>query len=251
MFTAFSLPYPWFVQRLRSYGFGVNMNRPTRICSLGVLVAFTLSLPAAGQLFSPALIPEPAIALIRRPGIQEELTLSAGQVEELNRIRDTEFNSFHHELKTLKHEFLQRSIGASRDEQEKNFKHLVEFANEGNRRLRQLVLEVLSVHQRKRFDQILFQYHVSRGHYEIALSLSGIPVDVDSNRLKEMEKSRRAVVDAQIAQLELETRTAMLGRLWSVSRNRLRRLAGDVFDFKAGETIGPLKSQEDEPNPRR
>ena len=94
----------------------------------------------------------------------------------------------------------------------------------------------------ERFEQILFQYHLSRGHYKLALAVYDIDINEDvDEELKNNEKTRRAAVDAEIAQLEMVTRLEMLATtLDRVSKVQLKRLTGDVFDFKTGRTIGPI-----------
>ena len=62
--------------------------------AVALLLVGACPLAAFGQFHSKALLPEPAVVLIARKGIQDELNLSDKQRQACTTILQTEFNQF-------------------------------------------------------------------------------------------------------------------------------------------------------------
>ena len=190
--------------------------------------------------------------LVFRRSVRKELKLRQSQLEQLNAIRN-EFNAFHAELRKRKHAFLQQKAGGLIDDEEQALAQLTSFSADNNAKLREQIFRVLGVSQRQRFREILFQYHLSNGHYRLALAVYDMTDldEFDQAELRKRERERWAAVELEKARLELASRTDMLADLLpGVTMSRLGRMSGELFNFKSDlDTAGEFVIKE-KPQPR-
>ena len=160
------------------------------------------------------LIPEASVPLVFRRSVRKELKLRQSQLEQLKAIQN-EFNAFHAELRKRKHAFLQQQAGGLVDDEEQALAEIASFSAENNAKLREQILRVLGAGQRQRFKEILFQYHLSNGHYRLALAVYDMTDldEFDQAKLRKRERERWAAVELEKARLELASRTDMLADL--------------------------------------
>ena len=243
---------------LHTNGSPQRLGRSSRVLASKflVLIVWLLSLATAnGQLPYPypqLLGIEAGYPLANRVEVQEELGMTEEQLGKLSALQ-AEFREVHLALRAAKKEYLANTIGLPPEEQKQATDALVEFAAKGNRKIRKGVLGLLSSKQKTRFEQILFQYHVSRGDYVIAFALHGKTLGKETRiKLQEAEELRKSKLEELVLQMEAESRREMLSSSLGVPKRSISGMMGAAFDFRTGKTVH-LSTRPDKPrnNPRR
>ena len=221
----------------------MRISRPTKWCSsISVLLLLTC-VSASGQTFQAEyLMMEAAYPLINRAEIQAEIGMSDGQRKKLASLQKS-FKEKHMALKKAKNEFVKERDGLSMAEQAIAIHRLVEFSKENNASVRKLILDILSPPQRVRFQELLFQYHVSRGNYNLGLSLQGKNLEgPELLQLKEADRVREDEVSAKIAQMEFASRRKMIATELGLAPSAIDEMTGELFDFRRRQYQFPVGS---------
>ena len=186
-----------------------------------------------GWLPSRFLQTDPSLRLISDPHVQADLGISKKQVDEISQLMPSVLDK-HEKIEQMK------SDGLKRMRNENVFKvrsELIAEAREINSEIRKNIFLVLGA-KKTRFMEILFQYHLHRGSYELAFDVYGKSIENETafNSLrKRLEQDLRK--KTSVLQLEVNKRLAS-----SV-------LGAESVDSALSNMFFDLSSDKDTPEP--
>jgi|GEM_PF-5203774 len=173
------------------------------------------------------------VALALRDEVKKELDLSDDQVGEIEDLRQDSPNMFQ----------MMRDAGISRDmsqdEREEAFSDLRKKIAKANEKVNEDVLDVMKSKQKKRFEEIKFQYALIKQMNPVG-ALTGADVDLDDDEKEELNDARAKVeaeVQKRMAKVRLELYMEAMAKA-GVSESKVEKLMGELFEFAEGRGRG-------------
>jgi hypothetical protein len=186
---------------------------------------FTLEAAPGGAPFMLGSNPtEASEFLLNDPGVQKELELLDGQLEQLRQMQ----SEFGKEIKT-KIDDVMKQGGPGKEK-------IGEMINEINDRRKGRLAEILLPHQIERLKQISFQSHVKHGGLGNAFANKALAeqLGIDEEQQEALAKKAeelRKEFEEKVAKLKEEMREELIDELTPEQRKKIKELMGDTFEF--------------------